>query len=107
MHGPIVLTGLGKSVPLAVTDAGQEIELPKLPNGFFASSYLVQQLPTADSISFTIGPSGAAFTFGSGPITPGDGSELIVDNPPGTNNFLLARMFTGKTGSIVITPIGG
>lgn len=110
MSQAVHIGGLNSSVSVAVDSLGiKEIELPKLPNGHYAKSYLIQQTPTANAISFMIGPSLAAFVFGEGPLTPENGAPLVIDTTPGatgTNAFVRATMSAG-TATLVVTPLEG
>lgn len=102
--------GLNSSVQVAVDALGvAELELPQLPGGHFAKSYLFQQVPGSNSVSFTIADTGASFAFGEGPLTPNDGTPLVIDSRPGatgTNRFVRARMAVG-TSTLIVTPLEG
>lgn len=108
MSRSVHIGGLNSSASLAVSVAGTtEVELPQLPNGHFAKSYLFQQAPGANTISFTVADTGVSFTFGEGPLTPTNGTPLELDYHPGvagTNRFVLATM-AASSSTLVVTPL--
>ncbi len=108
MSRSVHIGGLNSSASLAVSFAAvTEVELPQLPNGHFAKSYLFQQAPGSNTISFTVADTGASFAFGGGPLTPTNGTPLELDYRPGvagTNRFVRARMATGSS-TLVVTPL--